>query len=42
MKRKMSQKEFSRFYTVIWQRGPQVRYQNPDSWFNNSLSKGPL
>ena len=42
MKKRMSQKEFSRFYTVIWRRGPQVRYQNPDSWFNNNLSNGPL
>jgi hypothetical protein len=32
--KRMSKKEFNRFYSAIWQRGPQVRYQNPDAWLN--------
>lgn len=32
--KRMSQQEFNRFYRAIWQTGPQVRYQNPDSWQN--------
>jgi len=42
MKRRMSQKDFSKFYKVIWQSGPQVRYQNPDAWLTSYVRGMPF
>jgi len=31
-KRNLSSKEFIEQYDRIWQKGPHVKYQNPDAW----------
>ena len=32
MRRRMSSKDFLKFFDCIWEAGPTVRYQNPDKW----------
>jgi len=32
MSKRLSRKEFLAFLEVIYEEGPPVRYQNPDSW----------
>jgi hypothetical protein len=29
---RMNQEEFDSIYEAIWEQGPQIRYENPDSW----------
>jgi len=29
---RMTQEEFDSIYKTIWQPGPQIRYETPDSW----------
>jgi hypothetical protein len=36
---RMTQEDFDSIYEVIWQSGPEVKYENPDSWFNNYRPK---
>ena len=35
MRKRMTQEEFNTLYKIIWQSGPQIRYSNPNSWFNS-------
>jgi hypothetical protein len=32
MTKRLSSEKFLECFNVIWQRGPIVRYQNPDAW----------
>jgi uncharacterized coiled-coil DUF342 family protein len=31
---KLTSDEFSLIYDSIWQKGPKVKYQNPDKWID--------
>jgi hypothetical protein len=31
---KLTGDEFWQIYDAIWQKGPQIRYQNPDKWID--------
>jgi hypothetical protein len=39
MRKRTPSKEFLEGYDEIWQRGPVVKYTNPDAWLRKPTSK---
>ena len=37
---KKSESDFSKKYEAIWQKGPDVKFQNPDAWRKATTNNG--
>jgi hypothetical protein len=37
---KKSESDFSKKYEAIWQKGPEVKFQNPNAWRKTTTNNG--